>query len=723
MFFVFNELSYFFSTGDPDAPAYSEGGSGVSAGTIVGIVVGIVVLIAFTIILFWCFKERKLPGMSKYRHQKPVKQAHSHNGYTNSDYNYSKEPSLVSDAPSKKLYLEDQGIFPSIDSLQNNSLNGSATGLYSKKAPIANWNIHTGKNEDFDCQNKGRGRYHSEVETERKYLKNDSRGRIQSVGDSPGRRRREDLGRPGVVPPPPPINGLGNGPNVDRNDRHRNDQHDDGEMSGVKRRKQRMNQNQEKGDTKRPNSGIFENPDKEGYMYDYDGVKKLTSEGNNNEENKMLNELKRELERRQSVKEGKGENEEKVKKEGTNSQTKSDDAPGAPSSKPDVKSSKEKSVLPETGTIDKKYKAIDQQSEIGDPEMISNPLNRNNPAIRASVSELRGSTSPGTRKKKRRKSHKKYVKADPVSGKVDPYRTGDETSTEKPTDIDESFDRDSMYNDSFRLPKTGPIKDTPLPPEAMAPIFATDESTMQQYYPQTQYEPQNQLVYPVVGYDAFGNPVYGNPVPLSVAYSQPGYYVDQHGYPVNTQQQQQPMIPIQFQSPTDFHPGMPGYTSTPSNHISKHSPHHGRKKRTKSTPHDALAVTPGAPSPILPTGNILDEPRIPPPGTTLMNSGVDPRTGVKTSQVVWTDANPDPTDPTGDNPQITRQTIVRVTARDTEDGQLPQPPSASKSHKNILEYMYMEITVSVCQSVFISFKRNTYIVYSSIDFDEIFLEC
>lgn len=60
-----------------------------------------------------------------------------------------------------------------------------------------------------------------------------------------------------------------------------------------------------------------------------------------------------------------------------------------------------------------------------------------------------------------------------------------------------------------------------------------------------------------------------------------------------------------------------------------------------------------------------------------MNSGVDPHTGVRSSQVVWTDANPDPTDPTGDNPQITRQTIVRVTARDTEDGQqLPQAPNA-----------------------------------------------
>lgn len=223
------------------------------------------------------------------------------------------------------------------------------------------------------------------------------------------------------------------------------------------------------------------------------------------------------------------------------------------------------------------------------------------------------------------------------------------------------------------------MKDTPLPPEALAPVFATDESVMQHYYPPNQYEVQNQ-VYPIIGYDAFGNPVYGNPVQSAMPYTQAGqpvYYVDQNGYPVDPQQQ-----PMQYQTPTDFHPGMPGYTSTPSNLDQtphrKHSPHHGRKQRTKSPPyHNAIVATPGAPSPIMPAGNILDDPRIPPPGTTLMNSGVDPHTGVRSSQVVWTDANPDPTDPTGDNPQITRQTIVRVTARDTEDGQqLPQAPNA-----------------------------------------------
>jgi hypothetical protein len=38
-----------------------------------------------------------------------------------------------------------------------------------------------------------------------------------------------------------------------------------------------MNQSEGDTDIKRPNSGIFENPDNEGYMYDYDQVKKFVS--------------------------------------------------------------------------------------------------------------------------------------------------------------------------------------------------------------------------------------------------------------------------------------------------------------------------------------------------------------------------------------------------------------------------------------------------------------
>ncbi|GFR61945.1 hypothetical protein ElyMa_001858600 [Elysia marginata] len=47
-----------------------------------------------------------------------------------------------------------------------------------------------------------------------------------------------------------------------------------------------------------------------------------------------------------------------------------------------------------------------------------------------------------------------------------------------------------------------------------------------------------------------------------------------------------------------------------------------------------------------------------------MKSGTDPHTGIHTTQVVWTDTAPDPSDPKpGEDPQVTRKTITRVTTK------------------------------------------------------------
>ncbi|RUS77105.1 hypothetical protein EGW08_015121 [Elysia chlorotica] len=47
-----------------------------------------------------------------------------------------------------------------------------------------------------------------------------------------------------------------------------------------------------------------------------------------------------------------------------------------------------------------------------------------------------------------------------------------------------------------------------------------------------------------------------------------------------------------------------------------------------------------------------------------MKSGTDPQSGIHTTQVVWTDTAPDPSDPKpGDNPQVTRKTVTRVTTK------------------------------------------------------------
>lgn len=47
-----------------------------------------------------------------------------------------------------------------------------------------------------------------------------------------------------------------------------------------------------------------------------------------------------------------------------------------------------------------------------------------------------------------------------------------------------------------------------------------------------------------------------------------------------------------------------------------------------------------------------------------MKSGTDPHSGIHTTQVVWTDTAPDPSDPKpGENPQVTRKTVTRVTTK------------------------------------------------------------
>ncbi|XP_029652201.1 general transcriptional corepressor trfA [Octopus sinensis] len=58
----------------------------------------------------------------------------------------------------------------------------------------------------------------------------------------------------------------------------------------------------------------------------------------------------------------------------------------------------------------------------------------------------------------------------------------------------------------------------------------------------------------------------------------------------------------------------------------------------------------------------------------MVRSGFDPTTGCQTSQVMWAEKVPDPTDPgPSDNPSITRKTINRITTRSTYD-RLPDNP-------------------------------------------------
>ena len=70
---------------------------------------------------------------------------------------------------------------------------------------------------------------------------------------------------------------------------------------------------------------------------------------------------------------------------------------------------------------------------------------------------------------------------------------------------------------------------------------------------------------------------------------------------------------------------------------------------------------------------------IPGQKSAVVKSGFDPRTGCQTTQVLWADSIPDPTDPDPevDNPCITRKTINRITTRSTY-GNLPENPFPCK---------------------------------------------
>ena len=335
----------------------------------------------------------------------------------------------------------------------------------------------------------------------------------------------------------------------------------------------------------------------------------------------MLSELKRELSRRQSMREGKENGEETEKKE-----TLIDDPPGAPTSKSSPKRgrrNKDGKVPELEGDIDKrKYLAMDQQSEIGDGDRIENPLLRNDPNIRASVSSLRSrpDDSPGTKKRRRKK--KKYVGVHKEPANKDGLDNSADTLPDPPSD---SFDSIPPHTNAN-------IDNLPLPPEALAPVFATDQATMQHFYPyaQDQNGYQQQMVPVLVGYDAQGNPVYNyvNPQMLNAPYMQggyegalqqydpnyvPGYYMDAAGN----------YIPLGDTS----HPGMPGFTSTPGHDPQQYgqSPYHGRRHRK----HPGGALSPaGVPyNSIVPAGTILDDPQVPPPGGTMVRSAVDPATG------------------------------------------------------------------------------------------------
>jgi len=57
---------YFYAV-DRDGPDNYVGTASFPAGAIIGVVLGIIVLIAAGVLLAWCYKTGRLPGLDPYR--------------------------------------------------------------------------------------------------------------------------------------------------------------------------------------------------------------------------------------------------------------------------------------------------------------------------------------------------------------------------------------------------------------------------------------------------------------------------------------------------------------------------------------------------------------------------------------------------------------------------------------------------------------------------------
>lgn len=583
-------------TGDPSAPALSEGTSKLPTGAIIGIVIGLFALIVFCIIMCWFYKQGKLQFLEK----KSLQSYHGGGGFSVSG--------------------KSENIFQ--------SMNGGSTGYVDSV---------TESEKSFASKNW------------------DNQNMWASLTNTPTMGRKV---KPVTPPVAPPLPSTGPFKKSWESDSQTSGNLENGVAvlsSSPPRGRRRTRSTEEPSKGRRPTaangntkSNYYNGPySSQEEKENNTNVKKETNiddviEGTESTGGGILHELKRELSRRQSMKELKTSESETSEKKPANSGE-------GPASESTPRTARKAKGLPdEVGTIDRaKYTGIDQQSEVGEPDKITNPLMRTNPAIRASVSSLRSRTdeSPGSKRKKRKK---KYVGVHRDSSR------GRGDNAENTTD-------DSIPNNSFdSVPPGHPRADGPLPPEALAPVFATDASVMQHFYPQQDYQnSMNEIV--LLGYDAYGNAIYGNPVMYQT--SGQTFMMDPHGN----------YIPVGDTS----YPGLPGYTSTPG-----HDPFRTPQQDPRHMPHNQLARSNINNTSIVPAGTILDDPQVPPPGGAIVRSAVDKKTGAQINQTIWADSKREPTDPPpGDhNPQITRKTIVRVTTKDSKDGQLPIAPDPGKSY-------------------------------------------
>ncbi|KAL5015437.1 hypothetical protein ScPMuIL_009707 [Solemya velum] len=674
---------------NPDDAAYISGTSRLSAGAIVGIILGLVAIIAVAILLCWCVKSGRL-GFDKAKGSPVYK---SKSGFSESERGTDNPSSETIDKES--LTTVSKGDF----NLKDPRMWSSLTATESKPRPKRTDMIKSGQPHEPGGRDTGRFLKRDETVSGSDATRRDERNTGTS---SPGRMRgRLEQSDPNPRNSPGRSRGCQGGKETDIDFKYQNVENSKYENVEYKNRRndaghgslgrgqtelrkdnkpvssQQSDGNKETGDKskeskKRPNSGFFENPDEEGYMYDYDHVKSLSADD--------------------------------IHKHGG-------EAPGAP------KGNTKTDNVPEiSGTLDSlmaknaKYMSQDELSEPAESDTMGNPMiNRSHDAIKSAVnpSGPEPFESPSTPKKKVTANPSKHKEQIP-----DTKHSEDETKKTDTEEIEASPKKFRPIKEPGGLSDDKRF-DSSLPPEAYAPIFANDPATMEHYYPpqEAQYGyPVNYgygqpgMMAPYMGGDpnqpyaqagqavwyAQATPQGAGPVKqstfmMSTMHSTPtGSNYEEPQYPPGGAGYYDPNTGTPYGDIT--HPGLPGYTSTPSaftpHKRGHHGPHHhGHRSKSKPSPYypENYTVTPGGPvhpHAIVPAGTVLDDPYVPGPGGTVVRTGQDPNTGARINQVVWTDTNPDPTDPVGSDPQITRKTITRVTTKSNNNqGSLPDPPN------------------------------------------------
>ncbi|XP_053378197.1 uncharacterized protein LOC123529221 [Mercenaria mercenaria] len=566
------------------------------AGAIIGIVLGVIVIIAAAILLGWCYKNGRLPGLSPYEYPTTTVTKASTENLSRSEAQLdgvgSKNGAFVAwhntegkNVESRSNFnLEDSQIWESLTSINTN--NTKKDNL--KPVGRDNWNGR-GANRGGLSQNDKNRRDNN--------TKSFQRLDPNQLSNSPNTR----------------IRGRKDGqPDYDKNQNYGNDKDtyntiNDLEREPVDRAGDRLLKGKgtfgadNEKDKKRTSSGVFVNPDKEGYMYDYEHVQKLSGDSENVSKPKtqdFASELQAAI-KRASLKRQKSENQTDSDGQGLSGK----------------ETQNESSEFSSSAALNKQT-----DGEMTGPDAQSSP-------------KPKKKKRKSSKERKSPKPHRKHKKKD--------SNENDESPDSKSSNVNADGEEE--------------------PPEIFAPIFGDEEvpETAHQYQPgyQGNYPPAAPFDprYPMGPYQAGMPGVYPPGMPYQQA-GQAQWYVEANP---NGQHKMAFAMTTHSQSDDSLRDNLaPNYTSTP--YYPTQGPRQG--------PNDMSMV---------PAGTILDDPRLPDPGTSLVRYDDDPLSGVKTSQVVWTDARKDPTDPPPDSSsQITRKTITRITTKATED-ELPDAPNPS----------------------------------------------